>query len=59
MQKKNLDKLRMGAVVFIVLLIFLPYIQNQKKIFPQDKLYGAEITVKRPSLSFKTWFSGK
>ena len=49
----------MGAVVFIVLLIFLPYIQNQKKIFPQDKLYGAEITVKRPSLSFKTWFSGK
>jgi len=55
--KKYTNKKRV-LFIFIVLILFIPSIQQQFNIFPKNSLKGAYELKEKPELSVENWFEG-
>jgi len=53
--KKNTNRKRV-LFIFIVLILFIPSIQQQFNIFPKNSLKGAFELKEKPELSIENWF---
>ena len=56
--KKHINQ-KKGLFIFIVVLLFIPLIQQNLKIFPNNKLRGSYKLTEKPKFSTEQWFNGE